>query len=65
MAMKHFEVFVVGLSLLALPRAISLQAPLRSSVSRTISPQTFTETPTALHYRDNVQDEEGIRKGLN
>lgn len=65
MSIKQFGVFVIGLRLLALPDAIALQAPLRSSVSRTTLPLTSTETPTALHYRDNVQDEEGMKKGLN
>ena len=64
-ATQRLAVIVIGLSLLVVPDAGALQAPLRSTGSRTTPPLTSTETPTVLYYRDNIQDEVGIRKGLN
>lgn len=58
---KRYSLIMMALlPMTMVPAAVALQPPLQTTANRIKPLSMSTETPTALHYRDNVQDEEGL-----
>lgn len=63
---KRYSLIMMALlPMTMVPAAVALQPPLQTTANRIKPLSMSTETPTALHYRDNVQGEEGLLNVLS